>query len=247
MPVDFTIKEKRKHHGCLLPIVLSLVFLAIVILGVSNSDSSTISEALPPKSTELTAEELLYIEGHPKLFDKYEDVKNFYEDIGDDRVRVMTISDHAQRIREIGGEFEDDTVLYFLQDSTIGQYAGLLSINIFDSEIASDMDIGSAVALIAQYLPNDFLQYYQLDCSYVYGNEDTEIYVYASRLNDDGVNHHNDSNPQYSYYYGFRISHYIDKNYWILETDYAPYGGRGAEWAERYASPWEIDLAQYMQ
>ena len=47
-----------------------------------------------------------------------------------------------------------------------------------------------------------------------------------------GFSCNNDSNPQYSYYYGFRISHYIDKNYWILETDYAAYGGREAEWAE---------------
>ena len=48
--------------------------------------------------------------------------------------------------------------------------------------------------------------------------------------------------PQYSYYYGFRITHRKDLECWILETDFSAYGDHGIDWINKYATPWNINL-----
>ena len=107
------------------------------------------------------------------------------------------------------------------------------------------MTAEKGIAILLDYLPSDFLDYYSQDSSYKYGNDTTTIYTYSCRLNSAGVTHHNNGNPQYSYYYALRIFHYTDVNKWVLETDYAAYGDRDLEWIEKYADPWNIDINSY--
>ena len=70
---------------------------------------------------------------------------------------------------------------------------------------------------------------------------------YSCRLNEAGVEYHNNGHSEYSYYYYFRITHYIDLNQWSIITGYAAYGDKDLSWIEKYTDPWEIDISNYIE
>ena len=70
---------------------------------------------------------------------------------------------------------------------------------------------------------------------------------YSCRLNEAGVEYHNNGHSEYSYCYYFRITHYIDSNQWSITTGYAAYGDKDLGWIEKYADPWEIDISNYIE
>ncbi len=124
---------------------------------------------------------------------------------------------------------------------------GTLHINLLSPELYADMSVEKAVELLVDYLPVDFLKYYERDSSYQHGNDDITFYTYSCRLNEEGVNHHNNGNGHLSYYYYFRITHYKKTSQWFITTGYSAYGDKGLGWIEKYATPWEIDMSDYVE
>ncbi len=253
------VPKEKNNNGCLWIVVIVLVILlaAISIIGSiigSNYDvpsSSQISDTITDHNaigsnddssdaiTDHTASELVAFEGHPRIFDSYEDAQAFYNGIGDSRIVLTDVAKKSSIERALENIYADDTVLYMIQDSTQRKYVGTIEINIFDTDFASDMTIERAADIAISYLPIDFFEYYASDASYVYENDGTKVYTYSCRLTDEGIEHHNSIASQYSYYYCFKIVEYADGEHWKVLTDYSAYGGKDKGWIEKYAEPWD--------
>ena len=253
------VPKLKNKQGCLWKIVIILFcFIAAIVVGVSvlstvissdeakdiNSNSNNTPAA---SSTTYSAIELINMSKHPLVFDNIESTRAYYDSIGDDRVAIVSIQEHYQLQNKLEHIFEDAVLIYFIQDSTDDRCVGKVQINIFQQELYENMDIDRAVEIIAAYLPKDFFKYYKLDSAYSYGNDDMTTYTYACRLNEAGIEYHNNENGEYSYYYNFKIFHYQNTNQWKLETDYAAYGNKDVGWIEKYADKWDIDIREYLE
>lgn len=223
---------------------LILVFLTLsVALRSPKTDISPVSSISSFSS--YTVQELLELDGHPRIFDSFPDAKEFYSPMDGVSVEVVSAAKYGSIQRKVKERFDDNVVLYLIQDSSSGDTVGTITINIFDESLSKEMDLDSAVSFVVQYLPTDFIEYYKLDAAYIYGNEEIQVYNYACRLNESGVEHHNAGASQYSFYYDVKIFHYIEENYWRIETGYEAFGGHSLSWIEKYSTPWEIDLSSY--
>ena len=229
-----TPKSKRKKTSRI-PLLIAGLFAIFIIVSILNSGGNS--------SPAYSDAEILDLEGHPKIYSSSEESKEFYADI--DNVKILTVSDYANIQRKLKNRTDDDILLYLIKNASNENYIGTVQINLFSEELCADMTAEKGIAILLDYLPSDFLDYYSQDSSYKYSNDTTTIYTYSCRLNSAGVTHHNNGNPQYSYYYALRIVHYTDVNKWVLETDYAAYGDRDLEWIEKYADPWNIDINSY--
>ncbi len=237
-------KDKKEIIKKLSIAILVVMFIAIVsLIANKNEDNSTSNNNQTSDTiTDYSAADLVFIEGHPRIFDSYTDAQAFYKDIGDHRIAVVDVAEKGRMERALKTLFDDEIVLYLTRDSIYNEYVGTIEINIFDSEFASDMTIEGAVDIILSYLPVDFFEYYISDASYVYENKDTKIYTYSCRLTDEGVEYRNSIARQYAYYYYIRIFEYSDGNYWKIETGYSAYGNRDKDWIDKYAKPWDAPI-----
>ena len=230
-----TQKRNIKRNSIILKIsfVLLIIMIAATMWAIHYETSD---------KEVYTVEQILYLDGHPKAFESYNSATEFYKQIKDSRIRIMSARDHSMYLRGLDNIFDDKNILYFIEDPSNPGYIGTISINIFNTSSFDGMNIEKAVSIISQYLPIAFNDYYKVDSSYTYGDNNTDVYVYACRLNDAGIEYHNNGFPQYSYYYGFRITHRKDLECWILETDFSAYGDHGIDWINKYATPWNINL-----
>lgn len=184
--------------------------------------------------------ELLQLDGHPRLFDDFEDIKAFYKDVKDERIAVVDVQGHSRlesKLKHIG---DDPILMYMIRDSTQNKYLGTLQINLYEADLCQDMTLEKAIELIVSYLPEDFMTYYKKDSAYKYTQENTSVYTYAVRLK----NHNNDV-AFLPYYYNLKIFYYGDKNIWMLKTGVEAYGDHGIDWINKYAEEWDINLADY--
>ncbi len=243
----------KKKMSCLARILLGIliffvVILICVIIGISsiNSKHRVDSQENLVEIQSYTDTEILYKEGHPLINDNFEAAKNFYADVDKDKVKVISIADHAAIERKLKSLTSDEVILYLIQHSTYEDYVGTVQINLFSPELTTDMTIDKAVDLLTDYLPAGFGEYYSQDCCYKYSGNAIDIYTYSCRLNEAGTEYHNNGHDELSYYYYLRFTHYTETNQWKLETGYAPYGDKGVDWIENYAEPWEIDMSSYL-
>lgn len=225
-----------------------MIILLVGVLGIASimdndrTDSKgNIVEVLPYTDTEI-----LYKEGHPLINDNFVMAKDFYADVDKDKVKVISIAKHASIERELKSLTDDKVIIYFIQHSTHEDYVGTVQINLFSTELTTDMNIEKAVDLLTDYLPKGFGKYYKQDSCYKYSNKNVDVYTYSCRLNDTGIEYHNNGHSEISYYYNLKFIHYTDTNQWKLETDYAAYGDRDLGWIEKYAEPWNIDMNSYL-
>ena len=237
---SFALTEKQRKNIKRNLIILKFLFVLLIIIVAATVWAIHYETSDEEK---YTVKQILYLDGHPKVFESHNAATTFYEPIKDSRVRIMSGRDYSVYTRSFDDILDDKNILYFIEDPSNSDYIGTVLINIFDTSSLDGMNIDKAISIISQYLPTGFTDYYKVDSSYIYGDDNTDVYVYACRLNEAGVEYHNNGAFQYPYYYGFRITHRKDLECWILETDYSAYGGRGIEWIEKYATPWEIELS----
>lgn len=240
-------KKKSKSWFKVLLIVI-IIGIFIGVLSNLNSDSTGKGAASSTgiETVAYTDTQLLTFEKHPKIYDNFEESKSFYDSIGSDKVKVVDIPKYSSLQKKLKSFTDDEVILYFVKLPDSSEKIGEVHINLFSPELYTDMSVEKAVELIVDYLPVDFLKYYKQDSSYQHGNEDTTFYTYSCRLNEEGVEYHNNGNGHYSYYYYFRITHYKDTNQWSITTGYSAYGGKGLDWIRKYSEPWEIDLNDYI-
>ena len=161
-------------------------------------------------------------------------------------MKVISIADHAAIERKLESLTSDEVILYLIQHSTYEDYVGTVQINLFSSELTSDMSIDKAVDLLTDYLPDDFGGYYSQDSCYKYSQNAIDVYTWSGRLNELGTEYHNNGHSELSYYYYLKFIHYSETNQWKLETGYAAYGDKDLGWIEKYAEPWDFDMGSYL-
>lgn len=192
--------------------------------------------------------ELLGLGDHPVVFEEVDSAIAFYNNVGDSRVQVTSIHRKAEIERSFfENPYKDKNILYLTEDSTHANFIGTVKINAFVPELYSGMNLDDAITLLVNYLPGNFLKYYKTDSAYVYGNDKTQIYTCAFRLNAAGESYRATTAPQYPYYYYLKIIAHNDTGMWEMETGYSAYGGKGVDWIGKYAEPWEVDLSSYRE
>ena len=110
--------KKKGGIGKVLVLIL-LVFVVLTAIGIlvgvssSTSDKSNNSGDIV-ETVSYTDAELLALEGHPVIYDTFEEVNSFYEEVDSDRIKVTKVSDYAAIQRNLK-EFTDDEL--FSNDS----------------------------------------------------------------------------------------------------------------------------------
>jgi len=242
--------KPKNRQGCHWGIVKFLLIMAAVaaigaVIAVSTAKNSVGNDSSSTNTPQYTLNEILALDNHPKIYDAFDAAETFYEGI--DEVQVLTVQQHSRIERNLKKTTDDETLLYFIQDSSYKKYAGTIQINLYDESVSADMTVDKAAELMVSYLPDNFFEYYSKDSSYKHTNNNYTVYVYSCRLNDTGIAYHNDGHNQYSPYYSFKIAHFEDTNQWKLETDYAAYGGSGLEWIQKYSDEWNADFKDYVK
>lgn len=253
------VPKPKNKQGCLwgmtkflwilVAVVVVAVVVGIVAVTISNNSANNSNNSVNNNSSgnfpQYTLSEVLALDNHPKIYDSYENTKAFYDGIG--AVKVLTIQEYIQIERGLKKQTDDETLLYFIQDSTDKGYVGTAQINLYDESVSANMTVDKAAELLVSYLPDNFFECYSKDNSYKYTDNNCTVYVYSCRFNDVGVAYHNDGHNQYSYYYSFKITHFEDTNQWKLETDYAAYGDKSLDWIQKYSDEWNIDFKDYVK
>ena len=182
--------------------------------------------------------ELFDLPDHPHIFDNYKDAIEYCDNIKDNSTAVTPGEEQLEQ------DSNAPIILSFLRNDS---YIWKVRIDIFQEKLSEDMDLDKAVKIIVSYLPDDFLKYYKFVCAYSYGNNDVTSYVYACRLNEEGVEYRNNVAKQYASNFYFKISHFKNKNQWYIITENLAPDGENAEWLEKYAHTWDVDISKYFE
>lgn len=227
-------------------IFFTCIILAVYLSFSTSPQNKSIIEPQTSESVSLSCAEILNLNQHPIIYSDFEKAKNFYEAQGIDTVKALTVPQYSSLQNEIKTFSDDNVLIYLLADPTFGKYVGELHINIYESDLYSQMNVEQALDTIVSYIPTDFFVYYENDSAFKYSLNNTDINICSFRLNERGVEYHNNGHEEYSYYYSFKIFHRKDIKRWSLYTSYEAYGGKGLEWIKKYSDSWEIDLKKYL-
>ena len=248
-------KPQKKKWGCFTKFMFGVMcfFLAILIgiiiygISLSSPNHRLDSQGNRVEIKQYSDAELICKEGHPLIYGNFDGAKDFYADVDKDKVKVLSISEHASIERKQKTVTSDETLLYVIQHPTHKDFAGAIQINLFSSELTSDMNIEKAVELLTDYLPDGFGKYYKQDSCYKYTQGTIDVYTFSCRLNNEGIEYHNNGHFEFSNYYYLKFIHYTDTNQWKLETGYAAYGDKDKGWIDKYAEPWNINMSAYFK
>ncbi len=241
-------KRKAKPMRYVIPVLITIGVIYAIISGAMQSEEFLKDANISTASDKVKYSDidLLNLEGHPVIYTDFEKSREFYRAIGTDRVKVVSLDRYSALQRKIKKISDDKVMLYLIGLPESEKFIGRIHINLFEPELCAEMDVNKAVEIMASYLPDDFLTNYKEDRSYQYSNGTTTIYTYSCRLNEHGVEVHNNGHGEYSYYYNFKIIHYGDVNQWTIESDYAAYGDKDLGWIDKNTTSWDVDLSKFI-
>ncbi len=222
--------------------VIGIIILSYLTPNNTPSDSQVSSNTVVKGITNYSTLELLTLDDHPKIYDSFEDVVNYYNDIGDQRITILQGSKDAALKRASKQPYDADTVLYMTTLSDNDNYISKLEIIVNDHGFAMDMSVDKTVDIISTYLPDNFFNFYYSDASYTWSQSNQRTYTRSYRLNADGLNYRNTQAPHYSNYYYLRIVEYDNGARWEIQTGHAAYGDKGLDWINTYATPWDAPI-----
>lgn len=237
-----TQKEKRKKKSGrkVFFVVLFLFFVACVGAAVSMSGIGASEH-----TSDLSAVQLLTLDGHPVAFAPFEEAKEFYG--GNENVRIYDTMKN-------GGAYtkSDEYLIYMDNGASRSGFVDEIVLNLNLSEEFTGMTLDEAVKIAVDYLPMDILsEYYDAYRVFIYGNDSVKTYHYSWRLNAIGTAYHNDGHPELEHDYGFVIRHdMVSDTYSItinlFADDVNMAGNHDDEWIEKNTAPWDIDLSSYL-
>lgn len=191
-----------------------------------------------------TNADILNMEGHPVVFDRIENVEAFYRDVDRDKVKILDVTHYSIEKQKLKSRFDDNTIVYLIKDPSNDGYLGTVRINLYTRDLCKNMTAQAAADLVSSYLPDNYLEYYNVDASYQYSVDGTDVFTHAVRLNDAGIEYHNNEKQQYPYYYNFKIFHYTENDLWAIETDYAAFGNKDKGWIDNYSVAWDVEISE---
>lgn len=229
------LTENQKRNIRINSIIVRILLLLLVIIVAS------VVWAIHYKTTaqtDYTPEELLSLDGHPKLYDTDKTAEEFYSQFDDFRVRVADYSWIAQRQRGLKS-FADDTIILYLAKSD-GYIRGAL-FNLKESDFGHSIGVSSVFDVVGLYLPSDLMAVYKTDAACVYSSGQETQYIYCAHLNGE------DASSQYGYYLSIIATNFPQDGLWRVEVTQEAYGGRSVGWIEKNTAPWDFDLSQYIE
>jgi len=250
-----TIPEKKpsKTKGCLIALLKGtfgiVVLLTIIGFFINRSEDKTNAgsekHSVKAEAT-LSDTDLLSLEGHPRIYDSFEEAKSFYEKYDHNKIKLFESGYQYTSIESNLKNFSDDkTLMYMISDASSDRYISWIVLNFYSDEFQNNMNLDKCVEYVFNYLPDDFLKYYKQDSCYQYGSDKVQIYVSSFRLNEDGIEAYNAKSIPYPYYYSFRVRHLLSEDKWDIHTDLSAYGGQDLDWIQKYSEPWDLDLTPF--
>ena len=234
--------KKNRKGGKFFVVILIFIFLLSAFVLRKNPSSfpkeNTNNERVPAYSDS----EILNFDGHPQIYSDFEKTEKFYLEKNIENVAITDIPHFSRAQMELKSFSDDNTLIYFIQSATHKEFVDSIQINIFNTELYEQSTLDSMVALVMSYLPDNFLEFYKIDAAFQYSGNDTTTYTCSFRLNESGIAYQNSGHFEYSYFYYFEIIHRPAIHRWTIETGVSAYGGKGLEWINKYAQPWEINL-----
>lgn len=228
-----------------LALVCVFIFISCAKPSITSKTPSPSPSLQPSKRLPQYSDiELLNLSGHPRVHSSFQATKQFYESIGDDRVKVVSIREYAMLQRSYETFSDNNVLIYYIEHTQPSGFIGTIHINLFGEDLYSDMNVDRAISLLISYLPKDFLNYYKADSSFQYAGNRTTVYAYSCRLTNEGIEYCKNGHPEYSYYYSFKIFHREKEERWSIETDYSAYAGKTPDWIKNYATPWDFKFPQ---
>ena len=188
--------------------------------------------------TDYTVEQLFFLEGHPKIYDPVQTAEEFYGQFNESRIRLADSAWISQRQSNLQSYADDKVILYLSK----GQgYINSAIFNLKENDFDQPLDVSFVFDVIGGYLPSDFCTVYQTDATYTFSNEEATQYVYCGRLNGESPS------PGYNHYVSIIATNFPQDGLWRIEVTPDAYGGKGLDWIENFATPWDFDLAQYIK
>ena len=229
------LTEKQKKNLRVNSIILRAFLLLILIIVIAAAWSIHYKTTV---QTGYTPEQLLMLDGHPKIYDTEDVAQGFYGKFDDSRIKVADSLWIAQRQRNLKS-YSDDKVILYLSKSD--GYIREAVFNLKENDFGHALDITSVFNVVGEYLPSDFFTFYKTDKTFSYSEDGATQYIYCGRLNGENAP------PQYGYYFSIRATNFPQDGLWRAEILQDSYGGKSVDWIEKFSSPWEFDLSQYIK
>lgn len=240
-PANSNAKARNGKINIPVLVIFLLIIAGVVISFTITGNKSAKTTKTPANSisqSQFTPVQLLTLQDHPYLFDSVNSFHNFYDNVGDNRIQIITNQQHERISMNRTSFAEDKNVLYLIKgDGDVDH----LEFNIVSSEAASltDKDVAQ---IVLRYLPDGFWDYYKPDCAYTYSNQEVKVYTYSSRLNkSDEVKYAEAKSKGYPFYFHFKIFNYENGLYWRGETGFSAYGGVDKGKVDKFAK-WDITV-----
>jgi hypothetical protein len=240
-PLTFEESSRLVRISFAIILIIILIIAFVIIIKVSGNtaifDNTVASDnELMHKengsSIGVDSKDIIYNENHPRIYDPIESVNQYILGLDNNTVKLLSSSEFA-RVNYDGAQSELDGVLTYCKGYTLNDLTTNIRI-IIDDELASEIDVDSAMELFNTYLPEDFYAVYKFDIAYIRGDENTTIYTAAFRLKNESAN--------YPYYFSIYILHkYGESESWVLENDFEAYGGLDKGKAEKQQT-WDYNF-----
>lgn len=244
-------RVKKKKHRYLIPILIIITGFLGMIMTIQNKrikEDFTLSTDNAVFYTDL---ELINLEGHPKAFDSFYKAVGFYSTVEDNKVEITNT---FKKISVYNYTPEKDHFIYMNNGASREGYIDEIIINFGNSDLCENITLDDVIKIAISYMPMDiFNEYYTFKRAFIYSYNNKKSYHYAWRINDKGIEYHNNGHPQLRRNYGFCIIHSENTNEFIIKinswardidmglTEHSP------EWFNEYTEPWNIDLSNYIE
>ena len=171
-----------------------------------------------------------------------------YSNVNKEKVRVFDL----KKERTTAYNDEEKYLVYIENSSTNYEYIDRILLNFDMSDEYKNISLDEVIKIAVDYLPMDiFNQYYQKTRSYIYENNNVISYHYAWKLNEKGIEYHNNGHTELQTPFGLAIVYNkLDNSYTvrldIFADEISIAGYHSEEWYKKNTQIWNVNLKDYV-
>ncbi|MBR3888829.1 MAG: hypothetical protein IKJ32_07005 [Clostridia bacterium] len=233
-------EEKVKRNFKFFSIfIIALIILVLLI----NKSSKEKFEIYPYTDTEI-----INLDNHPRIYDNFQNAQALYSNVNKEKVRVFDL----KKERTTAYNDEEKYLVYIENSSTNYEYIDRILLNFDMSDEYKNISLDEVIKIAVDYLPMDiFNQYYQKTRSYIYENNNVISYHYAWKLNEKGIEYHNNGHTELQTPFGLAIVYNkLDNSYTvrldIFADEISIAGYHSEEWYKKNTQIWNVNLKDYV-
>ena len=248
---NIKIPEKNKKQNLsneekvLRNIKYFFIFIMLLILFIIFINKSTTEniEIYP-----YTDAEIINLDNHPQIFGNFQDAQALYSNVDKQKVRIYDL----KKEKTTAYNDEEKYLLYIENSSTNYEYIDRILLNFNVSNDYNNITLDEVIKIAVDYLPMGiFNQYYNKERSYIYERENVIAYHYAWKLNEKGIEYHNNGHTELLTNFGLAIIYNKTNNTYtatldIFADEISIAGYYDEEWYKKNTQPWNINLNDYI-